>query len=70
MYIFEKRKNCARLYYGGVYGVDCNVMDNITRRGIVQLPLKYLNKNTNDEMSTMTFDSLMEFVGADYAVAA
>lgn len=55
---------------GGVYGVDCNVMDNITRRGIVQLPLKYLNKNTNDEMSTMSFDSLMEFVGADYAVAA
>jgi len=27
-------------------------------------------KTTNDEMSTMTFDGLMAFVGADYAVAA
>ena len=27
-------------------------------------------KTTNDEMSTMTFDDLMAFVGADYAVAA
>ena len=27
-------------------------------------------KTTKDEMSTMTFDSLMSFIGADYAVAA
>jgi hypothetical protein len=27
-------------------------------------------KKENDEMSTMTFDDLMAFVGADYAVAA
>jgi hypothetical protein len=27
-------------------------------------------KTINDEMSTMTFDDLMAFVGADYAVAA
>ena len=27
-------------------------------------------KKVNDEMSTMTFDDLMAFVGADYAVAA
>ena len=27
-------------------------------------------QTTNDEMSTMTFDDLMEFVGADYALAA
>jgi len=29
-----------------------------------------LHKTITDEMSTMTFDSLMEFIGADYAVAA
>ena len=27
-------------------------------------------KTINDEMSTMTFDDLMAFVGMDYAVAA
>ncbi len=27
-------------------------------------------KTINDEMSTMTFEDLMSFVGADYAVAA
>jgi len=27
-------------------------------------------RRINDEMSTMTFDDLMAFVGADYAVAA
>ena len=27
-------------------------------------------KTITDEMSTMTFDSLMSFIGADYAVAA
>lgn len=27
-------------------------------------------KQINDEMSTMTFEDLMAFVGADYAVAA
>jgi hypothetical protein len=27
-------------------------------------------KRINDEMSTMTFEDLMSFVGADYAVAA
>ncbi len=29
-----------------------------------------LHKTITDEKSTMTFDSLMEFVGMDYAVAA
>ena len=29
-----------------------------------------LHKTITDEKSTMTFDSLMEFIGADYAVAA
>jgi hypothetical protein len=29
-----------------------------------------LHKTITDELSTMTFDSLMEFIGADYAVAA
>jgi len=27
-------------------------------------------QTVNDEMSTMTFEDLMDFVGADYAVAA
>ena len=27
-------------------------------------------KTINDEMSTMTFDDVMSFIGADYAVAA
>lgn len=27
-------------------------------------------KRINDEMSTMTFDDVMSFIGADYAVAA
>jgi len=29
-----------------------------------------LYKTITDEMSTMTFDDLMAFIGADYAVAA
>ena len=29
-----------------------------------------LHKTITDEMSTMTFDSLMDFIGADYALAA
>ena len=29
-----------------------------------------LHKTITDKKSTMTFDSLMEFVGMDYAVAA
>ena len=55
----------------GMTGFDCDANYSITRSGMVLQPLKSRNQTTNDvELSTMTFDDLMEFVGAGYAVAA
>jgi hypothetical protein len=54
----------------GVPGIALERRDNITRRDKYYISLNYVQK-TNDEMSTMTFDDLMSFVGAnEYALAA
>ena len=56
----------------GVTGIDCDANYSITRSGMVLQPLKSRNKTINDnvELSTWTFDDVMSFIGADYAVAA
>ena len=59
----------SSLKYWGCFGIDCNENCSITRGEKCQFSLN-LHKTTTDEMSTMTFDSLMDFIGADYAVAA
>jgi len=55
----------------GCLGIDCDERHSITRSGKVLKPLKSRNQTINDvELSTWTFDDVMAFVGADYAVAA
>jgi hypothetical protein len=55
----------------GMTGIDCDANCSITRSGKVLKPLKSRNQTINDvELSTWTFDDVMAFVGADYAVAA
>ena len=55
----------------GMTGFDCDANCSITRSGMVLQPLKSRNQRITDvELSTWTFDDVMAFVGADYAVAA
>ena len=63
--IFVKESS---LKYWGCYGIDCNVNGSTTRGEKCQFSLN-LHKTITDEMSTMTFEDLMAFVGADLAVA-
>lgn len=52
----------------GVFGFDSYVKIPLHAGIWVYCLRRY--QTTNDEMSDMTFDDLMAFVGADYALAA